>query len=208
MATSPNFATFLAEGLSLRRGTRVVWDNATWSLQGPCAIVGANGSGKSSTLALLAGQVAPDAGSLRLETHLGAMEAECWMTSVSLAAAWMALPKHLTLQEALTFHGTFRTSRQGNLAWQALLDASGLRVGASVPLGHWSSGQQQRLALALALGTQTSAVLLDEPASNLDSEGILWYQRVLADVSGQTTTIVATNDIEKEAPKAPSMLEI
>ena len=208
MATSPNFATFLAEGLSLRRGTRVVWDNATWSVQGPCAIVGANGSGKSSTLALLAGQVAPDAGSLRLETHLGAMEAERWMTSVSLAAAWMALPKHLTLQEALTFHGTFRTSRQGNLAWQALLDASGLRVGASVPLGHWSSGQQQRLALALALGTQTSAILLDEPASNLDSEGILWYQRVLADVSGQTTTIVATNDIEKEAPKAPSMLEI
>ena len=208
MATSPNFATFLAEGLSLRRGTRVVWDNATWSLQGPCAIVGANGSGKSSTLALLAGQVAPDEGSLRLKTHLGAVEAERWMTSVSLAAAWMALPKHLTLQEALTFHGTFRTSRQGNLAWQALLDASGLRVGASVPLGHWSSGQQQRLALALALGTQTSAILLDEPASNLDSEGILWYQRVLADVSGQTTTIVATNDIEKEAPKAPSMLEI
>ena len=102
MTTSPNLATFLAEGLSLRRGTRVVWDNATWSLQGPCAIVGANGSGKSSTLALLAGQVAPDTGSLRLETDLGTVEAERWMTSVALAAPWMALPKHLTLQEALT----------------------------------------------------------------------------------------------------------
>lgn len=208
MTTSPNLATFLAEGLSLRRGTRVVWDNATWSLQGPCAIVGANGSGKSSTLALLAGQVAPDTGSLRLETDLGTVDAERWMTSVSLAAPWMALPKHLTLQEALTFHGTFRTSRQGALGWQALLDMSGLRVGASVPLGQWSSGQQQRLALALALGTEATAILLDEPASNLDSEGILWYQRVLTEVSGQTTTIVATNDIEKEAPKAPSMLEI
>jgi len=208
MTASPNLTTFLAEGLSLRRGTRVVWDNATWSLQGPCVIVGANGSGKSSTLALLAGQVAPDAGNLRLETHLGAVESERWMTSVSLAAPWMTLPKHLTLQEALTFHDTFRTSRKGSLGWQALLDASGLRAGASVPLGQWSSGQQQRLALALALGTQTTAILLDEPASNLDSEGILWYQRVLAEVSGQTTVVVATNDIEKEAPKAPSMLKI
>lgn len=208
MTTSPNLATFLAEGLSLRRGTKVVWDNATWSIQGPCALVGANGSGKSSTLALLAGQVAPDAGSLSLKTDVGAVEAENWMTSVSLAAPWMALPKHLTLQEALTFHGTFRTSRKGALGWQALLDASGLRVGASVPLGQWSSGQQQRLTLALALGTQTTAILLDEPASNLDSDGILWYQRVLNEVSGQTTTVVATNDIEKEAPKGPSMLEI
>ena len=208
MTTSPNLATFLAEGLSLRRGTKVVWDNATWSIQGPCALVGANGSGKSSTLALLAGQVAPDAGSLSLKTDVCAVEAENWMTSVSLAAPWMALPKHLTLQEALTFHGTFRTSRKGALGWQALLDASGLRVGASVPLGQWSSGQQQRLTLALALGTQTTAILLDEPASNLDSDGILWYQRVLNEVSGQTTTVVATNDIEKEAPKGPSMLEI
>ena len=208
MTSPPNLATFLAEGLSLRRGTRVVWDNAAWSLQGPCAIVGANGSGKSSTIALLAGQVAPDAGNLRLETDFGAVEAERWMTSVSLVAPWMALPKNLTLQEALTFHGTFRTSRKGALAWQALIDASGLHVGASVPLGQWSSGQQQRLALALALGTQTSAILLDEPASNLDGDGILWYRRVLTEVSSQTTTVVATNDIEKEAPKAASMLEI
>ena len=152
----------------------MVWDNATWSLQGPCAIVGANGSG-SSTLALLAGQVAPDTGSLRLETDLGTVEAERWMTSVSLAAPWMALPKHLTLQEALTFHGTFRTSRQGALGWQALLDMSGLRVGASV-LWDRSQGTTD-LSLALAPGTQTTAILLDEPASNLDSDGILWYQR-------------------------------
>ena len=208
MTTSSNLATFVAEGLSLRRGTRIVWDNAAWSLQGPCALVGPNGSGKSSTLALLAGQVAPDAGALRLETNQGEVDAESWMTSVSLAAPWMALPKHLTLQEALRFHEIFRTSRDGALGWNALVESSGLRVGASVPLGQWSSGQQQRLALSLALGTQTSAILLDEPTSNLDSDGIRWYQRVLTEISGQTTTVVATNDIRKEAPKASSMLEI
>ena len=38
------------------------------------------------------GQVAPDAGNVRLETDLGAVEPERWMTSVSLAAPWMALP--------------------------------------------------------------------------------------------------------------------
>ena len=77
------------QGLSLRRGTRVVWDNATWSLQGPCAIVRANGSAKAPPLRCSRGKSLP-MGQLAFETDHGAVELERWMTSVP--AARMAFP--------------------------------------------------------------------------------------------------------------------
>lgn len=203
-----SFASFQAQELLLKRGSRVIWEESAWTLQGPCAILGANGSGKSSTLSLLAGQIAPDAGELTFQVEGRIISHEEWMTSVSLAAPWVDFPRHLTLEEMLRFHGTFRVSRQNDLSWRSLLDTSGLTVGSTVPVGQWSSGQRQRLSLVLALGTKTSAVLLDEPTSNLDSEGIRWFQGVLAAVSAQTTTIVATNDLDKEAPKTASTLTI
>ena len=208
MATSPDLAQFRANQLTLKRGSRVIWENATWSLQGPCAILGANGSGKSSTLALLAGQVSPDDGQLTFQVGQNTIAPESWMTSVSLSAPWMDFPKYLTLKEIVNFHGIFKLERPGHLGWNALLESSGLDVGIDVTLGQWSSGQRQRLALALAFGTQTHALLLDEPTSNLDNDGILWFQNILEEISLQTTTIVVTNDVAKEAPKAASLLEI
>ncbi len=202
------FATFQANQLSFSRGNRKIWDKATWAMQGPSAILGANGSGKSSTLALLAGQVAPDQGELCFTSEGTPLDSEQWMTAISLAAPWVELPNHLTMEETLTFHGMFRSPRTGNMGWASLLSTSGLNVAPDVPMALWSSGQRQRLSLALALGTQTSAVLLDEPCSNLDSEGIQWYQEVLAQVFALTTTIVATNDPQKEAPQAKSILEL
>jgi len=208
MASPPDLARFRANQLTLKRGSRVIWKNATWSLQGPCAILGANGSGKSSTLALLAGQVSPDGGQLTFQVGQNTINPESWMNSVSITAPWIDFPKYLTLKEIVDFHGIFRLERPGHLGWNALLESSGLDVGIDVPLSQWSSGQRQRLALALAFGTQTHALLLDEPTSNLDNGGISWFQRTLEEVSLHTTTIVATNNVAKEAPKSSSVLEV
>lgn len=208
MKDSGTLASFKAEQLSLKRGARVIWETASWEIEGPTAILGSNGTGKSSTLAMLAGQLSPDSGELAFLAKGTPVESESWMTQVSLAAPWLDLPSHLTLEEAVRFHGAFRTAREGDLGWGALIQSSGLSVGASVPLRMWSSGQRQRLSLALALGTQTSAVLLDEPASNLDADGTAWYQRVLAEACRHCTVVVATNDEKKEAPKGAYLLRI
>lgn len=208
MATSTNLAVFRAEKVTLKRGNRVIWDRSSWDLQGSVALLGSNGSGKSSTLAMLAGQVAPDSGGLTLMQQDQPVDQDRWMTQISLCAPWLELPNHLTLSEALNFHGTFREPRQDGLNWGALVASSGLHVGEDVPIRDWSSGQRQRLSLALALGTVAIAVLLDEPATNLDPEGTAWYRRVLEAVCDVCTTVVATNDEKKEAPKAASLLRI
>ena len=204
-STAPQFA---ATGLTLNRGGKRIWANASWNIQGYTALLGANGAGKSSTLTMLAGQLSPDAGSLALQFDSADVAPEAWMRQVTLAAPWLALPSHLTLSQALDFHSAFRSPRLGELSLESLIESSGLSVHPEAPMHAWSSGQKQRLHLSLALGTESPVVLLDEPASNLDAQGIAWLHEVIARVAALTTLVVATNDPAKEAPGQPAILEV
>jgi ATPase subunit of ABC transporter with duplicated ATPase domains len=91
---------------------------------------------------------------------------------------------------------------------ESLIESSGLSVHPEAPMHAWSSGQKQRLQLSLALGTESPVVLLDEPASNLDAQGIAWLHEVIARVAALSTLVVATNDPAKEAPGQPEILEV
>ena len=199
---------FEATALTLNRGGKRIWENASWSIQGYTALLGANGAGKSSTLTMLAGQLSPDAGSLAFRIEGKEVAPEAWMRKVTLAAPWLALPSHLTLSQALSFQSAFRSPRQGELSWGCLIESSGLSVHQEAPMHTWSSGQKQRLHLALALGTDSPVVLLDEPASNLDAQAIQWLHEAVAQVAAVSTLVVATNDPAKEAPGQPALLEV
>ena len=204
-STAPQFA---ATGLTLNRGGKQIWADASWNIQGYTALLGANGAGKSSTLTMLAGQLSPDAGSLTLQIDGADATPEAWIRQVTLAAPWLTLPSHLSLPQALAFHSAFRNPRPGGLSWENLIESSGLNVHLDAPMHTWSSGQKQRLHLSLALGTESPVVLLDEPASNLDAQGNEWLHKVIPQVASLSTLVVATNDPAKEAPGQPAILEV
>ena len=207
-STSSTAPQFVAAGLTLNRGGKRIWEDASWNIQGYTALLGANGAGKSSTLTMLAGQLSPDAGSLAFQIEGADVTHEAWMRQVTLAAPWLALPSHLTLSQALAFHSTFRSPRHGELSWENLAESSGLNVRQNAPMNTWSSGQKQRLHLSLALGTDSPVVLLDEPASNLDAQGIDWLHEIVHQVATASTLVVATNDPAKEAPGQPAILKV
>ena len=84
-------AQFEATGLTLNRGGKRIWEDASWSIHGYTALLGANGAGKSSTLNMLAGQLSPDAGSVVFRVQ-GEEVAGDWMRQVILAApCWRCL---------------------------------------------------------------------------------------------------------------------
>ncbi len=201
-------AQFRANNLSLRAGKRLIWEDANWAIQGHTVIGGGNGSGKSTTLKLLAGQWAPYQGTMGLEVDGHEVAPERWMAAIGLAAPWSALPSQLSLEEAMRFHETFQTPRVLGPSWETLLAEANLNVAQDAPIRHWSSGQRQRLSLALAMGSQVPVVLLDEPTANLDAEGVAWYRRGLAAIVDHCTVVVASNDKEKDTLKGAPMLEI
>ena len=155
-------------------GTQVVVDVPTFALdaQVQVALSGASGSGKTTFLNLIAGILAPDAGSIRLNGQELAGLAEAARdriraTSIGYIFQTFNLLQGYTALENVLLGMSFGPGADREFA-KALLK----RVGLEAKLNHLprqlSTGQQQRVAVARALANRPQLVLADEPTGNLD----------------------------------------
>ncbi len=147
--------------LRVRRGDRL-------------GIVGPNGAGKTTLLRLLTGQLAPDAGEVKLGANLMA---------VTLDQQRRALDPARTLVEALTGgHGDrVQVGGQSKHVMSYLQDFLFTPAQANTPVGVLSGGERGRLMLARALAQPANLLVLDEPTNDLDLETLDLLQELLAD---------------------------
>ena len=161
-----------ARGLAFREGRR--WRVRDLDLD-LCAgeavgLLGTNGAGKSTTLALLAGTLAPSAGTV----EIGGVD--LYRSPRSLRRAIGLLPEHpplhpdLTVDENLRFAARLRRIGRGDLAAACRRAVQRCDIG---HLGHrlahrLSRGEAQRVGLALAIVHEPAVLLLDEPTAGLD----------------------------------------
>src|SRR5690606_14403852 len=97
---------------------------------------------------------------------------------ISLAAPYLELVEEFTLRELLHFHGKFKPF---------LPDVSVREMAASVKLDkaldkqirYYSSGMKQRAKLAQAIFADTPLLLLDEPCTNLDDDGVATFHSLM-----------------------------
>ena len=78
------------------------------------------------------------------------------------------------------------------------MNLSGLESKKDKVFKFFSSGMKQRIKLTLAILSDTSILLLDEPCSNLDSEVVKWYQEMIRKYAMDRTIIVASNNQKEE----------
>jgi heme exporter protein A len=136
-------------------------------------LVGANGSGKSTLLRLLAGLIAPDAGTVERASEA---------TGQTVAVAWLGhllgLKAGLTVAENLRF-AIGLDGHAGRVAPAQALASVGLDGFGPVPVRELSAGQRKRVALARLLLLPAPLWLLDEPYANLDPDGCRLVDRLL-----------------------------
>lgn len=174
------------------------------------AITGPNGSGKSTLLQVIAGAIAASEGTIRYASD-SASTAPGTPTAatpprasadippdqayrhLSLSAPYLDLVEEMTATEFLHFHHAFKPLLP-SLSIPDCLTAVGLSTAAEKQIRFFSSGMKQRLKLAQALFSDTSVILLDEPCTNLDAEGVALYQRLIRAYSGDRLVIVSSND--------------
>lgn len=156
------------------------------------AIEGPNGSGKSTLLRLLSGHLTPSKGKIRFFFEDQPIEVDQVYHYLSYAGPYIELIEELTLAEALRFHRRFQPFLPG-MDDQALLELLSLPGNSSKLIRHFSSGMKQRLKLALAICSDTSLLLLDEPTTNLDRQGMDWYLQLIERFGNKRTIIVASN---------------
>ena len=133
------------------------------------ALVGASGSGKTTTLRMVAGYEAPDGGTIRLDGRdITTQPPE--RRGFGMVFQHYALFPHLSVQENVGFGLEARGVAAAERRRRALeaLESVGLGAQATRAVQALSGGEQQRVAMARAMVIQPRVLLLDEPLSNLD----------------------------------------
>lgn len=156
------------------------------------AITGSNGSGKSTLLQVIAGAVLHSEGSIEYVNDAGIpLPPSGTHTTLTIAAPYLELIEEMTATEVLAFHAQFKKLV---MPIPVILQAVGLEKAAHKQLRYFSSGMKQRLKLAQAFFSDTPVLLLDEPTTNLDAEGIRLYRDLIKDHTNGRLVLVSSND--------------
>jgi tungstate transport system ATP-binding protein len=177
------------------RGQRLIDGiDLTIAAGGRTVVMGPNGAGKSVLLRLLHGLLAPTAGTVRaggrpLAPAVIRRQAMVFQRPVLLRRSVAA-----NVRYALAVRGVPRAEREGRLA--AVLEAARLTHLARNPARVLSGGEQQRLAIARALGTRPEVLFLDEPTASLDPTSTRAVEDLVlqADRAGAKVVLV-THDV-------------
>ncbi len=110
---------------------------------------------------------------------------------ISIAAPYLDLIEEMTGKEFLQFHTSFKTLTK---PFAEILTTVGLDKAANKQIRYYSSGMKQRLKLAQAFFSNTSVLLLDEPTTNLDDDGIAIYKKLWTENTPNRLVIVSSND--------------
>lgn len=157
------------------------------------AITGPNGSGKSTLLQVIAGALQHNSGSLIYSLKEGKPIEEPY-AHIAFAAPYLDLIEEMTATEFLNFHEKFKPL---TLSISAILKSVNLENAAQKQIRYFSSGMKQRLKLAQAFFTNAPVLLLDEPTSNLDLEGINLYKELIKGQLGKKLIIISSNNVEE-----------
>ena len=158
-------------------------------------LLGVNGAGKSTTLAMIAGVLAPDSGSVRIaETDLHERP-ELARTRIGYLPENVPLWPELTVREYLDacgrLRGLSRVARRTAIDRELLrLDLAGQAKRLS---GQLSLGQKRRLGLAQALLHDPEVLVLDEPGNGLDPIQTAQLRELIRGLSTQRSTIISTH---------------
>ncbi|WEK37450.1 MAG: ATP-binding cassette domain-containing protein [Candidatus Pseudobacter hemicellulosilyticus] len=159
------------------------------------AITGPNGSGKSTLLQATGGALALSEGAVTYTPANATrpIEPDQAFQYLSIAAPYLELIEEMTVTEFLQFHQQFKPLLP-NWSIPAIITAVGLEKAAHKQIRFYSSGMKQRVKLAQAIFSHVPCILLDEPCTNLDAEGISLYHQLIDAHCSQRLVIVSSND--------------
>lgn len=164
-------ALFEGRNLDCRRGGRDVFAGLGFSLApgGALLLTGANGTGKSSLLRLMAGLLNPAGGEILWDGKPTGDEPEAHAARLHYLGHLDAVKPVLSVRENLRFWADLR---QGAARIETALDHFALSELADLPGRLLSAGQRRRLALARLLASAVDLWLLDEPSVGLDHASV------------------------------------
>jgi len=161
-------------------------------------LLGPNGAGKTTTIEILEGLRTPDDGRVSVCGLDPQRSGTAFKQEIGAVLQSTALPDKLRVDEALELFASFYSRRRDA---HELLKRFGLEDKRHAFYMHLSSGQKQRLALALALVNEPRAVFLDEPTAGLDPQVRREMYDIIEELRREKKTILLTTHYIEEAER-------
>ncbi|MHB8219743.1 MAG: ABC transporter ATP-binding protein [Acidimicrobiales bacterium] len=186
-----------ARGLVKRYGPTVAVDHLSFDVVAGqvTGFLGPNGSGKSTTMRMIMGLDAPDAGSARIGGKAYRDLAWPLREVGALLEAKAIHPGRSAYHHLLALAQTNDISRR---RIDEVIDLVGLGGVARKRAGTYSLGMGQRLGIAAALLGDPKVLLFDEPVNGLDPEGIRWVRNLLKHLAAEGRTVLVSSHLMSE----------
>ena len=193
----------VADGLVKRFGDFTAVDDVSFSVARGEVVgyLGANGSGKTTTMRLLMGLLRPTAGSATVLGLDVARDAERIRPRVGYMSQKFALYEDLTVRENLAFYGGLYGLPLAELPGRVvtLAERVGLAGREDLLAGELSGGWRQRLALGIAMVHRPELLLLDEPTSGVDPAARRAFWNLIYEVAEEGATVLVSTHYMDEA---------
>lgn len=171
------------------------------------AVLGGNGSGKSSLTSIISGYLSPSEGQVHWYKENGELlSSECWWKEMGWCAPALELPMSLTITEVVILYHQMRGFSNG-IEVTDVLSALELDLHLNKPLFQLSSGMRQRVKLMIAFALKSDVLILDEPTAHLDAKSIAWFKNQMNKIQ-HPLVFIASNHDENEIGMCNVYLEI
>ncbi|MEE3849768.1 ATP-binding cassette domain-containing protein [Gordonia sp. LSe1-13] len=212
MTTTHSGNSIAVRGLRKTYGDKVVLDGLDLTIAAGevFALLGPNGSGKTTTVNILSTLLPADAGTVEVGGHDLADDADGIRSVIGVTGQFAALDDLLTGRENLRLMADLR--HLGRAAGAArvddLLAQFGLTDAADKPVSTYSGGMKRRLDLAMTLVSTPDVIFLDEPTTGLDprSRRDLW--ETIAGLAHSGVTILLTTQYLEEADQLADRIAV
>jgi ABC-2 type transport system ATP-binding protein len=174
------------------------------------ALLGPNGSGKTTMVRILSTLLPADAGQVRVAGHDVADEPDQVRAAIGVTGQFSAVDQMLTGEENLVLMADlYHLGRaEGRRRAAALLDRFDLADAAKKPAAVYSGGMRRRLDLAMTLVGEPRLIFLDEPTAGLDPRSRRTMWEIIRELVGRGVTIFLTTQYLEEADQLAGRIAV